>query len=305
MSTASSVSSEIDAIIARAMAEYSAAKGIEVFGDPAERVDAAETPSEESVIHEEPEPEHPEIPANSTSLLVSETTSRFSSAMWFDSVQSKVITLAGLGGIGSYVAFLLSRLSVNHVALYDDDVVEMGNLSGQLYGFNDVGREKVSAIGNMMAGYSNFYNYSCFTERFTETSSPTDIMICGFDNMEARRVFYNRWKQWVNGKVEGAKKDCLFIDGRLAAESFQVFCIRGDDQYSMSRYEKDFLFTDEEAEQTICSYKQTTFMANMIASVMVNLFVNFCANECDPLIPRDLPFFTEYTAETMYFKVVN
>jgi len=45
-------------------------------------------------------------------------------------------------------------------------------------------------------------------------------------------------------------------------------------------------------------------MANMIGSVMVNLFVNFCANECNPLVPRDLPFFTEYNADTMYFKVV-
>jgi hypothetical protein len=43
-------------------------------------------------------------------------------------------------------------------------------------------------------------------------------------------------------------------------------------------------------------------MANMIASVMVNLFVNFVANQCDPLVPRDLPFYTSYSAETMYYK---
>ena len=82
-------------------------------------------------------------------------------------------------------------------------------------------------------------------------------------------------------------------------------CITGDADYNIKKYEKDYLFRDSEAEETICSYKQTTFMANMIASVMVNLFVNFCANECDPLVPRDLPFFTEYSAETMFFKVIN
>ena len=43
-------------------------------------------------------------------------------------------------------------------------------------------------------------------------------------------------------------------------------------------------------------------MANMIASVMVNLFVNFVANQCKPLIERDLPFYTTYSAETMYYK---
>ena len=43
-------------------------------------------------------------------------------------------------------------------------------------------------------------------------------------------------------------------------------------------------------------------MANMIASVMVNLFVNFVANQCNPIIDRDLPFFTTYNAETMFYK---
>ena len=45
-------------------------------------------------------------------------------------------------------------------------------------------------------------------------------------------------------------------------------------------------------------------MANMIASVMVNLFVNFVANQCNPIIPRDVPFFMEYTAETMFTKMI-
>ena len=69
-----------------------------------------------------------------------------------------------------------------------------------------------------------------------------------------------------------------------------------------SKYENNYLFNDSEAEETVCSYKQTTFCANMIASVIVNLFVNFVANECNPLIPRDLPFLTRYDASTMFFK---
>ena len=98
------------------------------------------------------------------------------------------------------------------------------------------------------------------------------------------------------------RKNCLFIDGRLAAEEFQVLCIKGDDTYNIKRYNKEFLFSDREADETICSYKQTTFMANMIASVMVNLFVNFVANQCEPLIDRDLPFYTDYNAENMFYK---
>lgn len=42
------------------------------------------------------------IPENSRSLLISEGTSRFSGAVWFDKIQEKRITLAGLGGIGRF-----------------------------------------------------------------------------------------------------------------------------------------------------------------------------------------------------------
>lgn len=89
----------------------------------------------------------------------------------------------------------------------------------------------------------------------------------------------------------------------MAAEEFQVIAIQGNDERAMKLYEEEWLFSDAEAEETLCSYKQTTFMANMIASVMVNLFVNFVANECDPVFPRDVPFLTTYDATTMYYKV--
>lgn len=300
MQTESNIATEIDAIIQRAMAEYAAAKGV----DPFAPVEESAIRDEAEVI-EEPEVSIPDpIPANSSSILVEETTSRFSSAIWYDNIKSKTVTLAGVGGIGSYVAFLLARLDPERLIIYDDDYVEAANMSGQLYSGSDIGRSKVSAMVNMMSNYANYYDALTFQERFTLSSDPTDIMICGFDNMEARRTFYTRWKQWVDSREESAKKECLFIDGRLAAESFQVLCITGDDVFSQAKYERDFLFRDDEADETICSYKQTTFMANMIGSVMVNLFVNFCANQCNPLIPRDLPFYTEYTAETMFFKVI-
>jgi len=290
------IADEIDSIIARAMAEYSAAKGVDVWDTSTETTNTSSPPEEEV----------PEvIPQNSGSILVEETTSRFSGATWYYNIRTKRITLAGLGGIGSYVAFLLARMHPDTIILYDDDYVESANISGQLYETDDVGQLKVSATAEHMRTYSDYYA-STANERFTNsTELCTEIAICGFDNMEARRTFYNAWKRQVQEAPADLRKKYLFIDGRLAAESFQILCIRGDDEFSMQRYADKFLFTDAEADKTICSYKQTSFMANMIASVMVNLFVNFCANECDPLVPRDLPFYTEYTAETMFFKVIT
>lgn len=245
---------------------------------------------------------HAEIPLNSKSLLIDETTSRFSSAIWYDAIKNKKVILAGVGGIGSYVGFLLARMKVSQLFIFDPDVVEIANMSGQLYASTDVSMYKVAALSRMIGSYAGYYGVYAIPEKFTEDYSASDIMICGFDNMEARKVFFNVWHNHVNSKPAEERKNCLFIDGRLAAEEFQVLCIKGDDVYNIERYNKEFLFSDREADETICSYKQTTFMANMIASVMVNLFVNFVANQCEPLIDRDLPFYTTYNAENMFYK---
>ena len=259
------------------------------------------TPMEEELPAAAPESQNNEIPVNSPTLLVEDVTSRFSGASWYDKIRTKIILLAGLGGIGSYVAFLLSRMHPYKIVMYDDDVVEPANMSGQLYCMGNIGEYKVNAIYSTMKKFSNFYNADALRGRITDGTSARDIMICGFDNMEARKTFYRVWKTYV--RCSDNKDKCLFIDGRLAAEEFQVFAIKGDDERAMGIYEEEWLFDDSEAEETLCSYKQTTFMANMIGSVMVNLFVNFVANECDPVFPRDVPFLTTYDAGTMYFKV--
>lgn len=256
----------------------------------------------QAILDQAVEDAHQEIPTNSATLLVDEATSRFSSAIWYENIQKKTVILAGVGGIGSYVGFLLARMKPASMFIYDDDIVEAVNMSGQLYGQFDLGRTKVSALAEMIRNYAGYGSVFAIDERFTNESEASDIMICGFDNMAARRLFFNKWVNHVQSKPEEERKNCLFIDGRLAAEEFQVLCIKGDDEYNINRYNNEFLFSDAEADETICSYKQTTFCANMIASYMVNLFVNFCANQCEPLIDRDLPFLTTYNAETMYLK---
>lgn len=244
-----------------------------------------------------------EIPKNSETLLISEETSRFNSAIWFDKTRKQDVTIAGLGGIGSYVVFMLSRLDVNTMTLYDPDIVERVNLSGQLYNSTQIGDYKVDAAANMIANYSNYYSFVAEHEKLDENSMISKVTICGFDNMKARKDAFRNWTNFVARLPEEERGECLFIDGRLAAEELQVFCIKGDDTDGERRYEP-YLFSDSQAAPTVCSYKQTTFMANMIGSIIVNLFINFVANQCNPLIDRDLPFYTEYNAETMYFKTI-
>ena len=243
------------------------------------------------------------IPNNSESLLVNETTTRFSSALWYEEAKKNTIILAGLGGINSWTALLLSRLHPNSMHLYDDDKVEAINMAGQLYAATDIGSFKCYAISRKLSSYSDYYEANVYNCKYESTSPTSNIMICGFDNMGARKLFSNKWEEHVNNLNDEDKAKCLFIDGRLSAEYLQIFCITGNDTYNRTRYKENFLFSDEEAEEAPCSYKQTSFCASMIGSLITNLYVNFCANRCNPLIERSLPFITEYNAETMFLKV--
>lgn len=242
------------------------------------------------------------LPLNSPSLLVDEATTRFSGASWFDEIQKSRVIIAGIGGIGSNVAFQLARMAPANITLYDEDIVERVNMAGQLYSTNDIGQRKVDAIASMISAYTLAKQVNAVPSKFTDNTEAGDIMICGFDNMTARKIFYNSWKRHVQTLTPDSRTKCLFLDGRLSIDTLQIFCIQGDDKVSMDRYETEFLFSDFQAEHTVCSMKQTTYLACMIGSLMVNLFTNFIANSLNPIIPYDLPFFTEYDSPNMLFK---
>lgn len=241
-----------------------------------------------------------EIPQNSPTLLLKEANSRFSGTEWFAAIQNTDIIIGGMGGISSNLAFQVARMHPRTLIFYDDDTVEEANMSGQLFSNENIGEFKVDAINNMIRQYTLTTNAWGIPEKFTESTPPGPIMMCGFDNMQARKIFFESWCRYI-GTVED-RANCLFLDGRLSIDTLQIFAIRGDDDYNIGRYAREFLFSDDEAEETVCSMKQTTYLACMIASLMTNLFTNFVANTLDPIIPYDLPFFTEYEAQNMLFK---
>lgn len=279
---------------------------IEVAASPLPETDDGD--SEEAGASEEHQEEPPQqqeafnpLPENSKSYLYRENMTRFSGAAWFEEIQRTSVIVAGIGGIGSWVTLLLSRLGLNMITIFDDDRVEMVNTAGQFFDSRNIRTYKTHAIKQLCERFSSYFNILAFNSRYESDSPFSKIMICGFDNMSSRRTFYERWKSQLATATH--KNEYLFIDGRLLMEELQIFCIRGDDEYNLKRYETEFLFSDEEAVEPMCSTKQTSFMANMIGSLIVNLLVNFVANkQQDMLCPRDMPFMTVYYGDRMYFK---
>lgn len=254
---------------------------------------------------------------NKNDYLESDSRLRFSSAPWAKEMGSSSISILGLGGIGSYVAYFISRLGPSVLYIQDFDTVEGVNMAGQMFSIENIGYSKTNAVSALVNKYSPGVEIVKIDKKVEEGFMPeSPIVITGFDNMEARKTSYAGWKKYVNRAVISAeeegltqavndiKKKALFIDGRLAAETLQMIVIRGDQEDLMKEYEDKYLFSSEEALDLVCSYKQTSHIAGMLGSLITSTVVNFITNNASGFDFSPINFFTEFDAQTMNFKIL-
>lgn len=229
-----------------------------------------------------------------------EANARFRGAEWFMQAQNNV-SLIGCGGLGSNIAVSLCRVLGNRTLyLYDNDIIEHRNLAGQNFGVSDIGFNKASVVDDQCKNFNPMLNASILGN-FTETCDiKTDVVITGLDNMASRSLVYYKWK---DSNVSDHRQR-LLIDARLSAEKWQILCIDSNDKEAMAEYEDKWLFLDNEAEGDVCSYKQTAYAAQMCASFVTNIYVNWCSNlDKDNPLRRFIPFLTEYDAGQMILRV--
>ena len=60
------------------------------------------------------------------------------------------VAVAGLGGLGSNVAYALARIGVGHLHLIDFDVVDITNLNRQQYFIDQIGMYKTDALKSLL-----------------------------------------------------------------------------------------------------------------------------------------------------------
>ena len=68
----------------------------------------------------------------------------------------KKIAIVGLGAIGSMIAESLARSGVTAIGLWDNDIVEPGNICRSSYQLNDIGESKVDAIAKKIRNINPF-----------------------------------------------------------------------------------------------------------------------------------------------------
>lgn len=231
---------------------------------------------------------------------------RFKDAPWYMEIQKGSIgeiIVGGAGGIGSWVTFLLARMGLLPI-VFDPDTIEHHNMGGQFFKSKQIGANKTEALLSNVFDYTGVHINS-EPNYYDEDSWVAAVSFSCFDNMKARRDMFELW-------VMSENPNGIFIDGRLLMEQMNIFCIRAGDQQAIAEYRREHLFDDDQVEDEVCTLKQTTHTAMMIASHMIGFFTNHMANLHENSLDRSVPFEWSYfvpldfvTSTTLTLKLGN
>lgn len=101
------------------------------------------------------------------------------------------VAIAGLGGLGSHVAFSLARIGIGSLHLVDFDLVDLMNLHRQQYLLDHVGRYKTEALKEQLVRINPYLRIrtSCIKvteENCRELFCRDDIICEAFDQSEEK-----------------------------------------------------------------------------------------------------------------------
>lgn len=281
-------------IMAQLAAELDAQLALAAQFDEApqpEQPPAEEPPaSPEQVISQELEAELPVPPRN---FLESDQSTRYKGADWFEKIRRQKSVVIGAGGIGSWVVYFLARASIGMITVYDGDTVDTVNLAGQLYRTKDLGHFKVDALREIVMEYAPTLQ-GCFYSDFYVNEPLDKITIAALDSMRARRLVFDNWVAQTKGLPKEEKSKWLFVDGRMSANSFQVFVFRASQEDKIKMYDKKCLFDDSLADATACSFKATSHIGGGIGSYIMSLVQEHLHLEDDGMFETNIKFFNEF-----------
>lgn len=197
-----------------------------------------------------------------------------------NSINIKKIAVAGAGGIGSWLTYMLFDFGVNRnqfdfaditIDVYDDDVVDSKNLLHQNFGESDLHVMKVQSLADR-------YVITPKPQFMTEKDfDKYDLIFSCVDSMVFRKSLYE-WS-WAN------PQKAFWIDGRCESRQGAVF------NKSVPKAKLEKMLSDSQ-ERTGCllKYEKENDISHAlpitVASMMLQTFLNVIRG--DPIPPEKI-----------------
>lgn len=106
------------------------------------------------------------------------------------------VAVCGLGGLGSAISVILTRMGIGKLILTDFDKVDISNLHRQQYKASQIGMDKTKALEENLKEIAPYLKTQIHTEQMNEECysrilSDADIVCEAFDNAEAKADLVN------------------------------------------------------------------------------------------------------------------
>lgn len=112
----------------------------------------------------------------------------------------KHVGIAGLGGLGSNVAVMLTRSGIGKLTLVDFDRVEPSNLNRQHYFHKHLGLYKTTALSQQLKDINpqlvvQSVNVKVGEDNLSELFGDVDLLVEAFDLPESKSMLVDAWRK--------------------------------------------------------------------------------------------------------------
>lgn len=196
-----------------------------------------------------------------------------------DRINAHPVAIIGVGAIGSHLAEILAKLGVRRFTLVDPDEVDTVNLSVQGFYEAEVGRPKTHAVRERLLSINGGVQVRDYPEEYEpEMIEPGSAVFSCVDSIKVRRHMFRHFRErdWP-----------VFLDGRMSAESLQVFCI--DRSPAAAELYRRSLFPSHEAHRESCTARSTVYCASLAAAILCAQFKKWAMSQSpEPRLHFDL-----------------
>ena len=212
--------------------------------------------------------------ASETSPL-SDRYTRNSDLVCQESINQHVVVIVGVGAIGSQLAEQLAKLGVSRFVLIDMDCVSEVNLPVQGFYEDELGDAKVMAVADRLRRINSQAQVEVHARPWKPEDSaqliPEEAVVfaCVDDMAVRRKLFETELLR---------RRQPVFFDGRMTAESFKVFCATTDHPDSV-RFYRESLFSNKEMFREACTAKATIYCASIAAGCICAMFKQWAMRE--------------------------
>lgn len=158
---------------------------------------------------------------------------------------NKSVDIIGAGATGSHVAYILAKMGVTKMRVFDFDTVEEHNVPNQLYSLADVGKPKVEALRDIIEKMTSV-KIEAVNLKIEGGVKYTagNIVYLLTDTMKSRRDIFSNFLK-LKPQVE------LVVETRMGADNGRVYAFSPFRPSQAAEWEKT-LYEDSDAETSLC-----------------------------------------------------